>query len=166
MAATHINIKLRPASETDISFLSTLYATTRTEEMLLVPWSDSQKQSFLDQQFEAQHQFYHQQFPDAEFHMVMKNNKPIGRLYVDQRKDEIRLIDIALMPEYRGEGIGSKLIKQVLRQARNQSKAVRIHVETNNPAIRMYRRLGFKQIDSNEIYHLMEWKDDRQINSS
>ncbi len=155
-------VNRRPACETDLTFLGLLYASTRTEELSQVPWSETEKQSFLDQQFKAQHQFYHQQFPNAKFDLIVSNGRPIGRIYVDQRDDEIRLIDIALLPEIRGNGIGSELINQVLNKARTLSKAVRIHVEVNNPAMRLYRRLGFKQIDTNGIYHLMEWYDDQE----
>ncbi len=152
-------LQLRTISETDIPFLNRLYASTRAEEMALVPWSEDEKSTFLDQQFQAQHLFYQQQFPRAKFDLVLTDNEPIGRLYVDSREDEIRLIDIALMPEYRGNGIGGKLMNQVLEQAKGESKPVRIHVEHNNPAMRLYLRLGFEQIDTNGVYHLMEWKN-------
>ena len=156
-----VKVELRPTSESDLAFLSALYASTRTEELSQVPWSEPEKQSFLDQQFDSQHQFYQQQFPKATFDIILSNDKPIGRLYVDKRKDEIRLIDIALVAEIRGNGIGSALINNILKQARAEAKPVRIHVEVNNPAMRLYKRLGFKQIDNNGIYHLMEWKDDK-----
>lgn len=155
-------VKLRPASDSDIAFLSILYATTRSEELAQVAWSETEKHAFLAQQFDAQHQYYRQQFPNAAFDLIMSNDMPIGRLYVDRREDEIRLIDIALLPENRGQGIGSELITHVINEARSAAKAVRIHVEVNNPAMRLYRRLGFRQIDTNGIYYLLEWNDARQ----
>ena len=158
---TSVKLELRPICDTDIAFLSKLYASTRTQELSQVPWSEPEKQLFLDQQFDTQHQYYQQQFPVASFDVVLSGDKPIGRLYVDQREDEIRLIDIALIPDSRGRGIGSQLINDILEHACSQSKAVRIHVEVSNPAMRLYKRLGFKQIDDNGIYHLMEWNNDK-----
>ncbi len=157
---TVTSLQFRPIIDADLNFLCRLYASTRTEEMAMVPWSEEQKHEFLNQQFQTQHQFYQQQFPEANFDLVLSDEQPIGRLYVDIREDEIRLIDIALMPEYRGNGIGNMLINKVLDQAREESKPVRIHVEHNNPAMHLYVRLGFKKIDSNGVYYLMEWKHD------
>lgn len=155
-------LHFRPIDDSDHVFLRGLYGSTRATELAQVPWTENQKADFLDQQFKAQHQFYQQQFPKARFDLILSNDEPIGRLYVDNRQDEIRLIDIALLPEFCGIGIGGSLLCEVLEQARRESKAVRIHVEQNNPAMRLYKRLGFKQIDSNGIYHLMEWNDDRK----
>ena len=154
-------VHLRPIIDADLNFLRSLYASTRVQEMSIVPWTEEQKQAFLTQQFEAQHQFYQQQFPQAKFDLILANELPIGRLYIDSRDDEIRVIDIALAPEYRGNGIGETLMSEVLNQARSQSKPVRIHVEQHNPAIRLYQRLGFKPINTDGIYHLMEWNDDQ-----
>ena len=154
------SIQLRSIVETDLDFLHTLYASTRVEEMAMVPWRQNQKNEFLTQQFEAQHQFYQQQFNQAKFDLVLLKGTPIGRLYVDTREDEIRIIDIALIPEYRGKGIGTALMNQVLEQAKKQHKPVRIHVEQNNPALHLYQRLGFKQINTDGIYFLMECNGD------
>ena len=153
-------LQLRPIVEADLDFLRGLYASTRTEEMNMVPWTEEQKHDFLTQQFEAQHLFYQQQFPKAQFDLILSDSEPVGRLYIDRREDEIRLIDIALVPEFRGNGIGGLLLTQVLEEARRKCKPVRIHVEQNNPALRLYKRLGFKQMDTNGIYHLMEWNNE------
>ena len=84
-------------------------------------------------------------------------SEPIGRLYVDRRTEEIRIIDIALLPEYRGKGVGSKLIRALLDEAEQERMPVRIHVERFNPALRLYRRLGFKVVEDEGVYYLMEW---------
>lgn len=151
-------VVLRPRRESDADFLRCLYASTRTAEMDLLPWPDEEKQAFLDQQFEAQTRHYDEHFSDAEFSIVEKDGEPIGRLYLDRRADEIRIVDIAIVSEHRGHGIGGKLLFDVLDEADRVGKAVRIHVEHNNPALRLYKRLGFRHVDSTGVYFLMEWK--------
>ena len=121
-------------------------------------WSESEKAEFLRQQFEAQHRFYREQFADAAFDIVLLDDRPVGRLYVDRRADEIRIIDIALLPEARGRGVGTSLMNDLLAEAARRGQPVRIHVERNNPALRLYGRLGFEQIEDQGVYYLMEWR--------
>ncbi len=150
-------LTFRPITEADRPFLRELYASTRAEEVAVVPWSDEEKQAFLLQQFEAQHRFYQEQFPDASFDLVLEDGTPIGRLYLDRRDDEHRVIDIALVPEKRGAGLGRRLMRDVLDEAAGNGKKVRIHVEQNNPAMRLYERLGFSRVEDQGVYWLMEW---------
>ena len=151
------SINLRPITPEDEPFLCRLYASTRQEELAVVPWSDAEKESFLTMQFNAQHVYYQEQFKKAEFLLIEQDDKPIGRLYIDRRKDEIRLVDIALLPRYRRKGIGSMLLKDVLAEGRDKNLPVRIHVEHNNPALALYIQLGFKHIEDQGVYFLMEW---------
>ena len=151
-------LTLRPEREEDRDFLRRLYASTRAEEMAVVPWSEEEKEQFLTLQFQAQHKFYSEQFTAAAFDIVEIDGEPAGRLYVDRRADEIRLIDIALLPEHRGRGLGGRLLRELLAEAGEAGKPVRIHVEHNNPALRLYRRLGFTRIDDHGVYYLMEWR--------
>ena len=148
----------RPIAESDKPFLRELYASTRADEMAVVPWSEAEKETFLTMQFEAQHTFYAEQFSDAEFSLVLDDGEPIGRLYVDRREDEHRLIDIALLSSHRGRGLGGSLMKDVLDEAASVGKAVRIHVEQNNPARHLYDRLGFEKIEDQGVYDLLEWQ--------
>ena len=150
-------VSFRPIEPGDEPFLCRLYATTRQDEMAVVPWSEEEKSRFLKSQFEAQHKFYREQFPEGDFRIVLLGGKPAGRLYLDRRRDEIRLVDIALLPRHRRKGLGGKLMQGVLVEGRESGRLVRIHVEHNNPAMRLYLRLGFKKIDTNGVYHLMEW---------
>lgn len=151
------SIKLRPIEEQDRAFLRDLYATTRADEMAVVDWTEAEKAEFIRFQFRAQHTYYMEQFPDAAFDLVLENGEPIGRLYVDRREDEIRLIDIALMPEKRRSGIGGGLMRQVLDEAGGAGLPVQIHVERNNPALALYRRLGFEVVEDQQVYYLMKW---------
>lgn len=151
-------IRLRPAGDDDLPFLCRVYASTRWEELAGVPWTDEQKEAFLRFQFEAQHTYYREKFPDAAYDVIEAGGEPVGRLYVDRRADEIRLVDIALLPEHRGRGLGGRLLDDLLAEARAAGKPVRIHVEMNNPALGLYRRLGFTEIEEQGVYYLMEWR--------
>ncbi|MEM7049390.1 MAG: GNAT family N-acetyltransferase [Acidobacteriota bacterium] len=150
-------IELRPMTSEDLPFLLQVYAGTRAEELAAVPWSDAEKEQFVRMQFEAQHTFYQQQFPDAAYDLVVVDGEAIGRLYVDRRTDEIRLIDIALLPEKRRGGVGSRLLAELLAEGQAAGLPVRIHVEKNNPALSLYHRLGFEELEDQGVYYLMEW---------
>lgn len=152
------SVSFRTAEEADKPFLCSLYASTREDELQAVDWSESQKSTFLSMQFEAQHQYYHEQFPSTEFLVVEREDSPIGRIYLDRREDELRLVDIALIPEARNQGLGEALLRDLLDEGQAESLPVRIHVEQFNPAMHLYMRLGFKPIEDLGVYHLMEWQ--------
>jgi GNAT superfamily N-acetyltransferase len=134
-----------------------LYGATRAEEMERFPFDEAQKQAFLDQQFAAQIEHYGIHYPTCERNIVERDGAPIGRLWVDEWREQIRIVDIALLPEHRGSGIGSGLLRRVLDRGIAAGKPVTIHVEAFNPALRLYQRLGFEHVDSNGVYYLMRW---------
>jgi ribosomal protein S18 acetylase RimI-like enzyme len=150
-------VTLRPIGDPDLPFLRALYGSTREEELAPVPWSDAQKRAFLDQQFAAQHQHYAQAYAHAEFAVIERDGRPIGRLYLDRGPAELRIVDIALMPEARNQGIGGALLGAVIAQGRSAGVPVGIHVEKLNPARRLYERLGFREVDDRGVYVLMHW---------
>lgn len=158
-----MSITFRPIQKHDLPLLLKIYSSTRETELAPVPWSIEEKQQFLKQQFEAQHSYYQEYFPQAKFLIIQKKGAPIGRLYRDNREDEIRLIDIALLPEFRGKGIGGKLLSEILAEAKRRDVLVRIHVEMNNPALHLYKRLGFRSIEEQGIYFLMEWQPNPEM---
>lgn len=162
-------IRLRAMSPDDLPFLSGLYASTRLDEIDQVDWPDAQKAAFLEQQFNAQHQHYQAHFADAEYLVIEKLDndsnpsgawRPIGRLYLDERDDEIRLIDIALLPEERNAGLGSRFLRRLLIIAGQRGLSVRLHVEQFNPAAEWYRRFGFRLVEDRGVYLFMEWRPD------
>lgn len=152
-------ITLRPAAfdTEDLEFLYRVYASTRQTELAQVPWSDAEKETFLRQQFGAQHTFYQQQFPTAEYAVIERNGQPVGRFYLDRRADELRVIDIAILPDHQRAGIGGRLMQRAIDEASALGKPVRIHVERENPAMHLYERLGFHRKEDKEVYWLMEW---------
>jgi ribosomal protein S18 acetylase RimI-like enzyme len=151
-------VTLRPCRPDDEAFLYRVYASTREDELAPLDWDQAQKEAFLRMQFTAQHRFYHEQFPDAAYDLVLRDGQPIGRLYVDRRPDEIRILDIALLTEERQAGIGSALLRELLAEAAQARLPVRIHVELYNPALRLYRRLGFVDAGTTGVHLLMEWR--------
>lgn len=151
-------ITLRPATGEDEDFLRCVYATTREVEMAIVPWDEGQKSAFLDMQFRAQHTFYHAEFPDANYDVIEHDGVGVGRLYVDRRSSDIRILDIAILPDSRNGGVGTFLIREIMAEAAAANKTVSLHVETFNPARRLYDRLGFLPIGDDGLYVLMEWK--------
>ena len=150
-------IHLRPTRPEDLPFLQRVYASSREQELKAVDWNQQQKDDFLRMQFEAQHSHYTEHFPDGDFQLVLKGDEAIGRLYVDRCSNEIRIIDIALLPDFQGKGTGSGLLEALLDEARQFDLPLRIHVEKFNPALRWYERLGFRQIEDKGVYLFMEW---------
>ena len=143
----------------DLQFLARVYASTRADEIAVVmDWSEEQKAAFLEMQFQAQHSYYQEHYADAEFLIVSEGDRSIGRLYIDRWDDEFRIIDIALLGTSRNKGIGTAILSAIQSLARTEALAVRIHVEHNNPALRLYHRLGFQKIGEVGVYFLMEWK--------
>jgi ribosomal protein S18 acetylase RimI-like enzyme len=151
-------ISLRPPGPGDAEVLYRIYASTREEELAVVPWDASTKEAFLRMQFAAQDTYYHANFPQASYDLIMGGEQVLGRLYLDRGEMAWNVIDIALLPEHRGKGIGSRLMTEVLAEAGAADKPVQIHVERFNPARRLYDRLGFRQIADQGVYLLLGWK--------
>jgi ribosomal protein S18 acetylase RimI-like enzyme len=149
---------LRPETEADIPFLLRLYGSTREDELAPIPWSAEQKQGFLASQFQAQRHHYYNYFPDCAFDVLERNGEPVGRLYLEPRQTQLYIVDIALMPERRGQGLGTAIMQALQAAARAQGKGVGIMVEKFNPALRLYRRLGFGAVADHEVYLEMEWR--------
>jgi ribosomal protein S18 acetylase RimI-like enzyme len=149
--------RFRRIAEADLPFLAKVYAATREEELAPVPWSEAEKAAFLDTQFRAQHAHYQTYYPNADRLVVSCHGDDIGRLYIERWPSQHRIIDIAFLPKHRGKGLGTALLRDLLDEAAGVGKAVSIHVEKNNPAIRLYRRLGFTTAEDKGVYDLMRW---------
>ena len=150
-------ISLRPITPADEPFLARLYASTREQELAQTNWSDEQKAMFCRMQFNAQTTDYQRNYPDASFQIIERNGVAAGRLLVLRTDEKFHVIDIALMPEHRGAGIGTKFLKELQAEAKAAGKPLSIHVEQFNPARRLYERLGFKQVEEKGVYLLLHW---------
>jgi GNAT superfamily N-acetyltransferase len=152
-------ITLRTAQPEDSPFYLRVYASTRTEEMDRVDWTAEQKEAFLLMQFNAQTEHYRLHYPQAEYHVIEQDGDPIGRLILERSKDQLLLMDIALLPEYRHTGIGTALIQDLMKEAARTMVPLVLRVEFFNPVIQLYTRLGFiKTREVNSVYHEMVWK--------
>jgi ribosomal protein S18 acetylase RimI-like enzyme len=153
-----VSVSLRPIESSDVPFLFDLYASTRADELATVDWSAEEKQAFLAQQFIAQQRAYTGTYDGADFQVILCDGVRAGRLYLARWPAEIRIVDIALLPEYRGRGIGSALIRDLQSEAVAGHSAISIHVERFNPAKRLYERLGFAlAAERDDVYLLMRW---------
>jgi ribosomal protein S18 acetylase RimI-like enzyme len=159
-------VSLRPAAPEDQDLLYRIYASTRAEELTLVDWDEAQKEAFLRMQFAAQDRHYRHHFAGASFDVVVVDGEPAGRLYVDRRPDEMRIVDIALLPEFRRRGTGTLLLRALMAEAETEAKPLRIHVERFNPALRLYQRLGFSAVGDQGVYLLLEWRRKGQVNTA
>jgi len=151
-------VSLRPATpEDDVLFLE-IYASTRTFELQFTEWSEAEKADFCRSQFEAQTAHYQLHYPKADYAAILIDGTPAGRLYVDRRPHEIRIMDIALLTAYRGQGIGGRILTTLQNEARDSGTLLSIHVERFNPALQLYVRLGFKLAEDKGVYLLLHWE--------
>jgi GNAT superfamily N-acetyltransferase len=148
-------LSLRPALASDRSFLSALYASTRAEELSQTGWPEARQRDFLEQQFAAQHDHYQRHYAGADFLIVEREGRPIGRLYLARWAREHRIVDIALLPEARGRGFGTALLEDLIDVATALGRPVSIHVERMNPALSLYRHLGFRLVEDKGVYLLL-----------
>ena len=152
------DLTYRNASPEDEEFLFELYSSTRTEELNFWGWDTQQQEAFLKMQFHAQQISYKNQFPNSNYQIVQLRKLAVGSMLVIRDEAEIRLADIALLPEYRDRGIGSFLIQNLLAEASQAEKPVRLQVIQLNRAIQLYQRLGFSKVGDTGTHFLLEWQ--------
>ena len=153
MQNKELDLVLREATPADEPFLLEVYASTRLEELEPFGWDDNQKQAFIKMQFMAREKTY----PRADSRIILLNGQPVGRMLVDRGEATILLRDIAILTEYRNVGIGSQLIKDLMKEATVAAKPITLHVVSTSPAVRLYERLGFRRIDNGAAYLEMKW---------
>ena len=154
---TRTSLSLRPITPADDEFLARVYASSRAEELAVTGWSEGQKADFCRSQFDAQSAYYSANYPGASFQIIERDGWPVGRLYVDRWEKVVRIIDITVLPEFRGSGVGTRLLRDLQEEARSAGKSLTIHVERFNRALELYQRLGFKQVEDKGVYLLLEW---------
>jgi len=147
-------ITLRPVQDSDNEFLLKVYGSTREQELAHVPWTAEQKQQFVRMQYEAQKSHYAAQHPQASHEIICVEGTDAGRLYLDRAGEKFHILDITLLPEHRNRGAGSFLMGQIMADAQEAGKPVSIFVETFNPSLRLFQRLGFTPVQQ-EGFHLL-----------
>jgi GNAT superfamily N-acetyltransferase len=152
------SISLRDVTADDDEFLVCVYASTRQDELAMTGWSAAQCDAFIRMQFNAQQLHYRTHYPDGVHRIILLDTEAVGRVYWANRKDEMHFIDILLLPEYRNRGIGTPILKRLLEQAAAEGKPARIYVESFNPSLRLFERLGFACVKADGYLLLLEWR--------
>jgi ribosomal protein S18 acetylase RimI-like enzyme len=166
------HVRVRVQSQDDLDAAAALYAQTRAVELQQTDWSDEQKQAFCRQQFDAQLAHYVAHYPRARFLMIdaafsdsatlggsvgaeASEHRTIGRLYYEQTASELRLMEITIDAAHRNRGIGGAISGALLAHAMREGIAMGLHVESFNPAKRLYDRQGFREVETRGIYQYM-----------
>lgn len=158
MAVTASAVRLRPVTEGDREFLVRAYGSTREDELALLAWPDGAREAFVRSQFDVQDTSYRAQNPHGRFDVVEVDGVDAGRIYVDRRPTDIRLVDITLLPEFRGRGVGGHLVTRLTDEAGATGRTVSLHVEIHHRAAALYARLGFVVVAERGLYRRMEWR--------
>jgi ribosomal protein S18 acetylase RimI-like enzyme len=152
-------IRLRNAAAADEPFLFALFACDKALEFAPLGWSPEQLQPLLEMQYRARRQSWAQVYPAAvDSILVLDDGTPVGRQLVDWQTDHYRLVDLAVLAEYRNRGIGSWVFRAAQERAAAEDVALRLRVLRTNPALRLYERLGFTEIARDEFAFELEWR--------
>ena len=152
-------LSLRDATPEDEPFLVALYGSTREDELAQARWAEGQKEKFVRWQFDLQHKEYSDRFPDARYQVIVVDGEPAGRIWTGEDDEQIRLLDIAILPQFQRRGVGTILLHRLIEEAKRAKKNLRHMVFTlNNNAHRFYERLGFVVIEDFDAYKHMEWR--------
>jgi ribosomal protein S18 acetylase RimI-like enzyme len=158
-----MQIRKAPIAQTDEPFLFALYADTRQEELAAVSWSDEQKDAFLKMQFQAQHLHYTTEFPLASLQILRLDDQSIGRLYLAEVDDKIKILDLTIAPDFRNKKIGSLLLEEILQDAQTKNKSVQIYLENYNPAQNLFLRFGFEVVAEEGLYQIWSKSANKEI---
>lgn len=151
-------VTFRPVNADDEPFLIRVYGSTRLDELALTDWDEAKRDAFVQMQFAAQQVHYRHNYPNAEHLIILLDGAPVGRLYVAEIEAEIRIVDVTVLPEHRSAGIGTPIIRELMEEAAGIEKPLRIYVESFNPSLRLFERLGFVKVDESGYNYLMAWR--------
>lgn len=157
-------VSLRPVGAEDEETLLKIYSSTREEEMQqAADWTAEQKEMFLRWQLEMQRRDYEARFPEADYRLILFEGVPVGRLWVARTPEQIRLLDIAILPEFQKRKIGTYLLVNLIRESEATATPLRHMIfKLNTEARRFYERLGFRLVEDDRMYLLMERHPDKQ----
>jgi ribosomal protein S18 acetylase RimI-like enzyme len=158
MSETESNLRLRPARTEDDAFLLSVYADTRAEELALTQWSDDQRAAFVKMQFDAQRDHYSHHHPEQALEVIELGDKAIGRLWLARKTNEIRILDLTIIPSHRSCGFGTRLLSDLIDEASRTGKELTIYVESYNRSIGLFHRLGFVKTGESGYSHLLSWR--------
>lgn len=153
-----VDYTLRPVREEDAAILLEIYSSSRADEMAIVPWDAAMKEAFLRSQYSAQLTHYRSYFPRAAHDIILMDGEPVGRIYVDRREAEIRILDVTLLEQARGHGVGTRIIQELMKEAADRQQSLSINVESYNRSLSLFQRLGFVKAEENGASWLMVWR--------
>ena len=159
-------LSLRSVGPEDQKLLLVLFESAREKELALVAWNADRRRNFIETQFRAQQQHYQKHFPHRDHHIVMLNGKPAGMTDIARSAEEIRVLDIIILPEHRNAGIGTELMRNLMSEADQLGKTLRLCVEKFNPACSLYTRLGFSVTEDTGVHYLMERRSESDPKAS
>ncbi len=151
-------VTFRPVNKEDEPLLLEIYGSTRADELALTNWDESQREAFLRMQFSAQQSHYREHYPEGEHYIILVSDEAVGRLYVADIENEVRILDITIRPHHRNSGIGTPIIRELMAEAAAIGKPLRIYVESYNRSLVLFERLGFVKSDESGYSYLMEWR--------
>lgn len=163
MPYVSIDIALFPAADGDREFLLQVYTVSREADLSMTHWDNAQKRAFAEHQLDAQTYTYRVKYPSAAHDIIWYDGKPVGRLYVDRGVEQIAILDITVLPEYRRKGIGTELVRNLQNEAAATNRSVRIYLEQFNPSQKLFRKLGFDVVPDDGIDLRFEWKGELNI---
>ncbi len=150
-------LTFRPAGEDDEPFLRQVFDSTRDHLIQLVDWDAGRESAFLAMQYLAQSSHYRRAFAGSSYDVIELDGRPVGRIFVYRGPEDIRVVDVGLLPQHRGRGIGGAVLMAVMAEAAESARPVRLQTEPSNRALRLYERLGFVRVGTTGMHVDMEW---------
>lgn len=149
----------KPVGPDDQEFLYQVYVSTRQAEVAAWGWAPAQQEAFFRMQFQAQTRSWQATYPGADSRVILHNGEPAGRLIINRSPSNIAVVDIAVLPQFRGAGIGTQMIRELQAEASQADLPLCLRVAIDNSqAMRFYHRLGFVPVASNQVYYSLEWR--------
>ncbi len=156
-----MDITLRPITPEDDEVLFALFCSAHRHKFAPLGLPDAHLEPLLRMQFEGQRQDFARNYPDADFNLVLKAGVVVGQWFVCRRPEHIVVIDVTFLPASR-TGMATRLVRNLLREARETGQPVRAHVETTNPARKLWLRLGLRRVGGDEAYWRLEYPGDSE----
>lgn len=158
-----MDIRLKKRSECDSAFLFHLFSQIKKAELHFDLYPEDISSQIFQMQFNAWEQMVHTNYPGCGDFLITCDSEKAGRLQVDRDSEEFRIINISLLPSFRNRGVGTKIIRDILAEARQKGKPVYLEVDKNNPAVKLYLRLGFKVCQENELKFSMKYQQNQDV---
>jgi ribosomal protein S18 acetylase RimI-like enzyme len=152
-----MDIKLIHATENDSEFFMELFSEIKGSELLLHSWPPTIREQLLSMQYRGFMKSIQEEYPNHEDFLILFQSKMAGRLQIEKNDSFFRIINISLMPDFRGKGIGSYILKNILKEANLRQIPVELDVDVSNPAFFVYQNLGFNIIYCDEVKILMKY---------